>query len=190
MQQGDGGGASTGICPQGSPPSSWIGRYAPLIASDGSGAGLVLDLAAGSGRHSRLLRRMGFSVLAIDRDVSGLADLADDPGVDILEADLESGGPPPFAGRSFAGIVVTNYLHRPLLPALAAALAPGGLMLYETFARGNEHFGKPSNPAFLLGPGELLEFAASFDLGILDYFGGEVSEPGPAIIQRLAARKP
>ena len=114
----------------------------------------MLDVAAGSGRHARLLARMGFEVDAVDRDKSLFADPP--PRVALLEADIES-GPWPYPGRKFDGIVVTNYLHRPLLPVLVASLERGGVLIYETFARGNERFGKPSNPAFLLAPGELLE---------------------------------
>lgn len=108
-------------------------------------------------------------------------------GVEVLGADLEDGSPWPLGGRKFAGIVITNYLHRPLLPLLGHALAPGGLLIYETFAIGNERFGKPSNPAFLLRPGELLDFAQESQLTVLGYFSGEVAQPRPAVIQRLAA---
>ncbi len=92
-------------------------------------------------------------------------------------------------GRRFAGMVVTNYLHRPLFPALLAALEPGGMLIYETFAAGNERFGKPSNPDFLLRPGELLEVARG-RLRVLAYEDLEISEPKPAMVQRLAARAP
>ncbi len=125
--------------------------------------------------------------MALDRDVTALAAMGCD-GVEIISADLEDGSPWPLGNRQFAGIVVTNYLHRPLLPHLARALAPGGVLIYETFAKGNERFGKPSNPAFLLAPGELLAFAQELGLTVLGYFSGEVSQPKPAMVQRLAAR--
>ena len=125
------------------PPSPWVQRWVGWIRPGGS----VLDLACGSGRHARLLARLGFEVDAVDR-APGLFDKPP-PGVTLLGADLE-GDPWPYEGRRFDGIVVTNYLHRPLLPVLAGSLETGGLLVYETFARGNERFGKPSNPAFLL----------------------------------------
>lgn len=175
------------------PPSDWIRHFAGAFPAP-QNARRILDLAAGGGRHARLLRRLGHNVLAVDRDISGLADLIDDPGAEIRAIDLETGPPYPadwpLTGELFAGIVVTNYLHRPLLPALPGALAPGGVLLYETFAIGNERFGRPSNPDFLLRPGELPSLAAAHNLVILDYFHGETIAPKPAVIQRLAARRP
>lgn len=163
------------------PPSPWVRQWATEIRPGGA----VLDLACGSGRHARLLARAGFEVEAVDRDIALFADPP--PGVTLRQADLEA-APWPYAGRRFDGIVVTNYLHRPLLPRLVEALEPGGLLVYETFARGNERFGKPSNPAFLLEPGELLE-AVRGRLRVLAYEDRVVSEPRPAAIQRLAARR-
>jgi SAM-dependent methyltransferase len=163
------------------PPSSWVQRWAPSIRP----GGLVLDVAAGSGRHARWLARLGFEVEAVDRDASLFADPP--RNVKVVEADIE-GGPWPFQGRLFDGIVVTNYLHRPLIPVLAASLEPGGVLVYETFARGNERFGKPSNPDFLLAPGELLD-AVRGKLRVLAYEDLTVTEPRPAAIQRLAARR-
>jgi SAM-dependent methyltransferase len=145
--------------------------------------GLVLDLAAGSGRHVRLLRDCGFAVCAIDRDITALLAFAG-PGCEVRRIDLETDDPSQL-GDDYDGIVVTNYLHRPLLPAIAGALAPGGVLIYETFARGNERFGRPRNPDFLLRPGELLEAFAN--LTIVAFEQGEVSVPRPAVIQRLAA---
>ena len=164
-------------------PSAWIRRFAPLVPA----AGAVLDLACGGGRHSRLFLAAGHPVTAVDIAVSGLADVAGQQGLEIVEADLEDGRPFPLAGRRFAGVVVTNYLHRPLLPALVEAVAPGGLLIYETFARGNERFGKPRNPDHLLVPGELLE-AARGRLRVLAYEDVLVEEPRPAAVQRIAAR--
>jgi SAM-dependent methyltransferase len=164
-------------------PSAWVRRHLALIPAGGH----VLDVAAGGGRHTRLARAAGHTVTAVDRDLAGLADLAGDDGVELVQADLES-GPWPFAGEEFAGVIVTNYLHRPLFPHLAAAVAPEGALIYETFARGNEAFGKPSNPDFLLGENELLA-AFARDLTIVAYEHGRVASPRPAVVQRLAARR-
>jgi SAM-dependent methyltransferase len=162
--------------------SPWVARFADRIPADGP----VLDLAAGGGRHTRFLTGCGHPVTAVDRDVAGLADLRPDPAVTVLEVDLEDGRPWPLGGRRFAGVVVTNYLHRPLLPAIVSAVAPDGCLIYETFAVGNERFGKPSNPDFLLRPGELLE-AVRGRLTVLAYENLQVTEPRPAIVQRIAA---
>jgi len=144
--------------------------------------GKALDVAAGGGRHASFLAGLGHDVTAIDRDPPALE------GVRCLRADLEDGRPWPLAGEHFDLVVVANYLHRPLLPALAAALAPGGGLLYETFMAGNERFGRPSNPAFLLRPGEL--FAAFGGLQIVAFEQGLVRAPRPAMRQRLYARRP
>ena len=162
--------------------SAWVARWAPLIPQ-----GEVLDLACGSGRHARLLASFGHLVIALDRDPQALA-LAAGEGIEPIEYDLEAPGNPwPFAPRSLAGIVVTNYLHRPLFGALAASLAPDGVLIYETFARGNEVFGKPSNPDFLLNPGELLGLAGRGGLRVLAFEDGVVRQPRPARLQRLCA---
>jgi SAM-dependent methyltransferase len=148
----------------------------------------VLDLAAGQGRHTRLLRANGYQVVAVDRDTAALrAAFAGDAATEIIEVDLEDGGPWRL-GQGYDGIVVANYLHRPLLPALAAALAPGGALIYETFMAGNERFGRPANPDFLLLPGELL--AAFIDhLSVVAFEQGGVTAPRPAFVQRIAAAK-
>jgi SAM-dependent methyltransferase len=166
-------------------PSPWITRWAPLIAPGAA----VLDVAAGGGRHTRFLRGRGHRVTAMDRDVSGLADLASDPEVEVETADLEDGSPWPLPGRRFGAVVVTNYLHRPLWPDLMAALEPGGVLLYETFMVGNERFGKPSNPAFLLRDGELLDVAREGGLSVVAYEAVMLSDPRPAMVQRIAARR-
>lgn len=164
------------------PPSPWVRRFAPLVPH-----GEVLDLACGSGRHARLFVQLGHPVLAVDRDPAAL-EAAAGPGIVTLAHDLEADGARwPFAAGRFAVIVVTNYLYRPLMADLAASLAPGGLLIYETFALGNEAYGKPSNPAFLLRPGELLELAAGAGLRVLAYEDGVVREPKPARVQRLCA---
>ena len=164
-------------------PSTWVRRFVPLIRQGGR----VLDLAAGGGRHTRLLLDMGFAVTAVDRDVTAIAIIGgrsmrnprNRPG------NRRSGGGDGGARRRYDGVVVTNYLHRPLLPGIAAALAPDGVLIYETFAAGNERFGRPRNPDFLLRPGELLDAFAG--LTIVAFEQGEVSVPRPAIIQRIAA---
>jgi SAM-dependent methyltransferase len=143
----------------------------------------VLDLAAGSGRHTRLLLDMGLWVTAVDRDIAALEELAG-ARCTVREIDLENGEAWTLGGE-YDGIVVTNYLHRPLFPALKAALAPGGIVIYETFAAGNERFGRPSNPDFLLRPGELLDAFAG--LTVIAFEQGEVSRPRAAVIQRVAA---
>jgi len=160
-------------------PSVWVSRFLPLIKP----GGLVLDLAAGSGRHVRLLRDRGFAVCAVDRDTTVLSAFAG-PGCEVRRIDLETDNRWQL-GNDYDGIIVTNYLHRPLLPAIARALARGGVLIYETFARGNERFGRPRNPDFLLRPGELLE--AFKTLTVVAFEEGEVSVPRPAVIQRLAA---
>lgn len=172
-------------------PSPWVARFAPLIPTGGA----VLDLACGSGRHSRLLAGRGHPVCAVDRDAEALAGLADVAGVAPLAADLEGplDAPWPLAGRRFAGIVVTHYLHRPRLPDLAALLATPGVLIYETFMAGNERFGKPSRPDFLLQPQELLRWAQSQGWRVVAYEEGEVGGAQdvqgqrPAVLQRLCA---
>ncbi len=164
-------------------PSAWVRRFVPLVPA----AGPVLDLACGGGRHSRLLLAAGHPVTAVDIAVDGLADLAGHERLEIIETDLEDGRPFPLAGRRFAGVVVTNYLHRPLLPDLVDAVAPAGLLIYETFARGNERFGKPRNPDHLLKPGELLA-AVQGRLRVLAYEDLVVEDPRPAAVQRICAR--
>ena len=162
-------------------PSAWVVRWAPLIAAGGR----VLDVAAGSGRHARWLAARGYAVDAVDRDAAELAALQGVPGVTTLCVDLEN-GPWPYQRGVFAGVVVANYLHRPLFPELIAALAPGGVLIYETFAVGNERFGKPSNPAFLLKTGELLNVVRG-RLKVVAYEDVMLETPRPAMVQRICA---
>lgn len=162
-------------------PSAWVRRWAAWIRPGGA----VLDVACGTGRHARFMAQLGFEVDAVDRDAALFADAP--PNVSLLQADLE-GGAWPYDGRRFDAIVVTNYLHRPLLPRLVGSLERGGLLVYETFAAGNERFGKPSNPDFLLAPGELLE-AVRGRLRVIAYEDRVVEQPRPAAVQRLAARR-
>lgn len=165
-------------------PSEWVRRFAALVPEGGA----VLDLACGGGRHSRLFLERGYAVTAVDRDLSRLGELARHPQVQALEIDLEDGRPFRLSGRSFAAVVVTNYLYRPLLPHLVRAVAEGGLLIYETFAVGNERFGRPANPAYLLTPGELLA-AVGGRLRVLAYEDIIVDSPKPAAVQRIAARR-
>ena len=162
-------------------PSTWVCRFAHLIAPGGA----VLDLACGRGRHARYLAGLGYQVEAVDRDSAALASLAGIPGIATRCADLEA-SPWPYAAGGFDGIVVANYLHRPLTAALLDALRPGGIFIYETFARGNEKLGKPSNPVFLLHPGELLQWVDG-RLQVLAFEQGLVMQPKPAVVQRLCA---
>ncbi|MCU0867144.1 MAG: class I SAM-dependent methyltransferase [Planctomycetes bacterium] len=163
-------------------PSAAIVRWSAAIPAGGR----VLDVAAGGGRHARWFAQRGHPVLAVDRDVTGLADF--NPGITVLAADLE-GAPWPFAGQTFAAVVVVNYLWRPLLPLLVDCVAPGGALLYETFAVGHERHGRPRNPDFLLRPGELLD-AVRGRLEVRDYQHGPEGEPVVAVRQRLLAVRP
>ena len=157
-------------------PSEWVARWAPLVKR-----GPVLDLASGAGRHARFFAARGVDVVAVDREPQQI------DGVKFVKADLEDGTPWPFAGQRFGAIVVTNYLHRPLFESIADALAAEGVLIYETFMIGNERFGRPSNPAFLLKPGELREAFAP--LRIIAFEEGEVARPKPAMTQRICAIK-
>ena len=157
-------------------PSEWVVRWAPLIKR-----GAVLDVACGRGRHARFFLSRGLHVVALDREAQDI------PGARFIQADLEGGNAWPLPGEQFEGIVVTNYLHRPLFPRLLEALAPGGVLIYETFMLGNERFGRPSNPEFLLRPGELRE--AFRELTEIGFEEGAVSSPKPAMIQRLCAMR-
>jgi SAM-dependent methyltransferase len=165
------------------PVSAWVRRFAGLVEKPGP----VLDLATGYGRHAKYFKGLGYEVVAVGRNREALEVLG--PDFEIIAADLEDGSPWPLADREFPGIVVTNYLHRPLFPFLATTLKPGGILIYETFGAGNERFGKPSNPDFLLQPGELLEVALRYELAVLAYECGELKEPKPAIVQRMVAQR-
>jgi histidinol phosphatase-like enzyme (inositol monophosphatase family) len=156
-------------------PSDWIVRHARLVPVGGT----VLDVAAGRGRHVRLFLERGHPVVAVDRDPQGLDAR---PGLEVVRADLEDGSPWPLGARRFAGIVVTSYLHRPLLPLLVDRLEPGGVLLYETFARGHERIGHPTNPDFLLEPGELLRAVGGLRVVAFE----DVTLPD-RVVQRIAA---
>lgn len=164
--------------------SQWVQRFLPLIKAGGA----VLDLACGQGRHSLLLAERGYRVEAVDRNAEAVAEIrAKAPTIVTRIADLE-GGPWPYRGRKFDGIVVTNYLFRPLLPMLLDALDIDGVLIYETFMVGNERFGKPANPAFLLRPDELLDLVRPH-LTVVAFEQGEVDVPRPAVVQRLCATR-
>jgi SAM-dependent methyltransferase len=166
-------------------PSRWVRDWAHLVAPGGA----VLDVASGAGRHARFFASRGHPVTAIDRDAAALDMLRDAPLVAPLVADLEGASWPLPANAAFAAVVVTNYLHRPLFPQLLRALAPGGVLVYETFAQGNESVGKPSNPAFLLTPGELLETVRG-QLRVVAFQDGFLAQPRPAYVQRICAVRP
>ncbi|MFN3744740.1 MAG: hypothetical protein ACK4TL_08550 [Hyphomicrobiaceae bacterium] len=139
----------------------------------------------------RLALRRGLTVTAIDRDTSRLGDLAARPDVEVITADLEGGAPFPLAGRAFAGVIVTNYLWRPILPAIGAAVAPDGMLIYETFACGHERLGgRPSNPDFLLRPNELAEVAIAAGLIVIAFEQVREDRPRSRIVQRIAAVGP
>ncbi|WP_145651926.1 class I SAM-dependent methyltransferase [Pseudoduganella lurida] len=170
--------------------SPWVRRFAPLMPG-----GEVLDLACGRGRHARHLVGLGHAVIAVDRDPAALAEAAG-PGIVTSDIDLEGEGAVwPFGPERFAGIVVTNYLHRPLLADMLGSLAPNGMLVYETFAEGNAAFGKPSNPDFLLKAGELLELAGQHGLRVIAFEEGVVNvrgkeNPAQAMVQRICAVRP
>ena len=151
--------------------SPWVVRWAGLVTR-----GPVLDVASGAGRHARFFAQKNLQVVAVDREPQSIL------GVKFVQADLEDGSPWPFPGERFGGIVVTNYLHRPLLPILVKALAEDGVLIYETFMMGNERYGRPSNPNFLLRPGELLQSFAE-----LTVLGFEQGTTGSAVVQRICA---
>ncbi len=164
-------------------PADWVVRFEPLFPKDGQ----ILDLAAGGGRHTRFLLEIGHRVLALDRTIEPLAPFADDADCELVQADLEDGTPWPLAGRRFAGIIVCNYLHRPLLPILIEALEPDGVLLYETFALGNEAFSRPRNPDHLLRSGELLSLVGD-RLQVVAYEHGIVQTGEcPGVKQRICA---
>ncbi|MGH2722557.1 MAG: class I SAM-dependent methyltransferase [Actinomycetota bacterium] len=164
-------------------PSAWVRRFAPLVPPGGT----VLDLACGRGRHTRLFLGLGHPVVAVDADTGGVADLVGSAGLEVVQAELEAGGPFPPGRRQFAGVVVANYLHRPILGDIVGAVTPGGVLLYETFGRDHPVIGgRPRNPDFLLEPGELLE-AVRGRLRVVAYEDVVLGTPPDAAVQRIAA---
>ena len=171
-------------------PSPWIERFQHLVPTGAR----VLDLAAGGGRHGRRFLERGASVTFIDCDISGLCDLSANPGATVIEADLETEITPfgeggPLAGQNFDAIIVVNYLYRPILNVLIEILTPGGLLIYETFACGNEIFARPRNPNHLLKSGELLTAVAG-KMQVVAYEHGKLEAADiPGVKQRLCAVK-
>ena len=157
--------------------SAWVQRWSHLVPSGAR----VLDVACGAGRHVRWFAARGCNVTGVDRDAAATAPLADI--AEIVHADIE-GGPWPFAAHVFDAVVVTNYLWRPRLADIVAGVATGGVLIYETFAAGNETVGKPSNPNFLLVPGELLK--AADGLRVVAFEDGFEAEPA-RFVQRIVA---
>ncbi|MGB0670468.1 MAG: class I SAM-dependent methyltransferase [Rhodospirillales bacterium] len=164
-------------------PSDWVMRFLPLVAAGGR----VLDLACGGGRHGRAFLGAGYTVVLVDKDCQAVGDLAGNPKAQILTADLEDGSPWPLRGETFDAVCVVNYLHRPLFPVLIDSLRPGGVLIYETFARGNEAFARPRNPDHLLRAGELLEWVSGRLQVVAFEHGIRTDGPLPGVIQRIAA---
>lgn len=162
------------------PPSDWVQRWSHLVCPGGT----VLDVACGQGRHAYWFYKRNHPLALVDRAQAAIESIAIPAAAcEKVVADIEA-GPWPFAGRYFDAVVVTNYLWRPLIPALLDSLAPGGVLIYETFAQGNETVGKPSRPDFLLRPGELLEVCRG--LRIVAFEDGYREAP-PRFTQRIAA---
>lgn len=161
-----------------STPLPWVVRWLSLLPTGAS----MLDFAAGAGRHARFGISRSLRVTAADRQTDGLRDLVS--SATVVETDLET-QPWPFEARAFDAVVVSNFLHRPRLDELAALVAPGGWLIYQTFAQGNEQFGRPRSPDYLLGEGELLDLARRAGLVVAGYQHGQTDQP--AVVQSLAA---
>jgi SAM-dependent methyltransferase len=164
-------------------PSSWVVKHQPLIRKGGR----VLDLACGKGRHAIRFAQQGYQVDAIDRDAQVVSNMVGMSNINVIIVDLEV-GEWPNSDQFYDGLIVSRYLYRPMLHTLAAMLNPGGVLIYETFMVGNERFGKPSNPDFLLLPNELLDIYSPL-LNIISFEQGEEQTPRPAVMQRICATK-
>jgi SAM-dependent methyltransferase len=187
--------------------TSWVSKFAPLVQPNAT----VLDLACGGGRHTEFFLARGHRVIALDKDTSGLATYSDNPACEAITFDLESSDLEssdlessdlattnqskiiyseqlPFFEKNLQCIVVVNYLYRPLMSALIQALSPGGILIYQTFMAGNERYGRPKNPDFLLSPLELPNTFNS-ECDQIDFFEGFVSAPKRAVIQCYCGRK-
>ena len=171
------------------PPSAWVKRWAHLLPSNENvldhESVQILDLACGHGRHMQFLAGLGHRVLGVDRNAEALK-TASQWG-ETLQADIENAAWP-LKGRSFTGVVVTNYLWRDLFPQILNSVAEGGVLIYETFSHGNQAFGKPSRPEFLLQPGELLQRCSG--LRIVAFEEGFVPSPDRLIQRGVAIRLP
>ena len=166
-------------------PSEWVQRFLQGIKQAGS----ILDVACGAGRHMRLALEQGYTVTGIDRDLSQVEDLAERKDVGLIEADLEAGRAFPLKNMAYDGVIVTNYLWRPIVKDIFGCVADDGVLIYETFAQGHQRHGKPCNPDFLLNANELLE-AALPRLCVVAYELGERTGKKPKIVQRIAACGP
>ena len=164
--------------------STWVRRFYDQIPKNG----LILDLAGGSGRHTRFLTQKGFKLLLLDNDIAKAKHLQDVENIVLMEYDLEDGNALPFPKSSFQGVVVTNYLYRPIFPQLLDLLDDGGILIYETFAVGNEKYGRPTNPDYLLKSGELISLVSS-QMRIIAYEECLVGRPAKAYVQRITAAK-
>lgn len=165
-------------------PSPWVVSFAPLIPSQGQ----VLDLACGNGRHAFWLANQGYHVEALDRDPEALANLEGLMNIKTRQIDLENGNDLSWTERKFDGVIVSRYLYRPIIKTIPSILKPGGVLIYETFMIGNERYGRPSNPDFLLLENELLD-AYSPLLEIIQFNQGYENSPKPAMVQRICARR-
>lgn len=165
-------------------PSPWIVRWSHLLSPGTE----VLDVACGSGRHLAWFAKRGHPVTGVDRDITIAK--THTPDAELVGADIEN-GPWPLERdgrpRQFGAVVVTNYLWRPLLPTVLRSVAPGGVLLYETFSTGNETFGRPTRPDFLLQPSELLTLCAGW--AVVGYECGYLADPS-RVVQRIAAIRP
>ena len=164
--------------------SAWVRRYYSQIPKNG----FILDLAGGAGRHARFLARKGFKLLLVDNQIEKAKDLQNVEGIKLMEYDVENGNPLPFSASSFQGIVVTNYLYRPIFPQLLCLLDDGGVLIYETFAVGHEKYGRPTNPDYLLKSGELIKLVGS-KMRIIEYQERLITQPAKAYVQRIVAEK-
>lgn len=166
-------------------PSEWVQRFLSGVKSGGN----VLDVACGAGRHMRLALEMGYGVTGIDRDLSRVEDLAGRQDVGLVEADIETGHAFPLKDMRYDGVIVTNYLHRPILSDIIGCVAKDGVLIYETAAVGNERYGKPANPDYLLKPNELID-AVSGSLVVVAYEHGLREQSHPRLTARIAACGP
>ena len=164
--------------------SPWVVRFAPLIPANGP----VLDLACGRGRHATYLADRGHPVIALDRNRDSLATLEGKKNIETREVDLENDSSLNLGNRCFAGVIVTNYLFRPIFNLILSLIHEHGVLIYETFAVGNERYGKPANPNFLLRQGELLDIVHPV-LHVVSFEDGFVHKPRPSVVQRICAVK-